>query len=64
MTDWMPFAFVLSVGVLTVLGLLLGSVEDAGVDVDSARRAFWATVVLTTLVFVLYLAEGEGWIWY
>lgn len=64
MTDWLPFAFVLSAGVFTVLWLLVGAVEDAGAEAGNARKAYWVTVALTGVLFVVYLVAGETWLWY
>lgn len=60
----MPSALVLSGGVFAVLWLLLKAVQDAGGSTTRARKAFWATVVVTSLVYLLYLVAGESWIWY
>lgn len=64
MTDWMPFALVLSASVFTLLWLLIDALERQGADVGSARGAYWVSLVLTATVYVVYLVAGESWIWY
>lgn len=64
MTDWLPFAFVLSAGVFTVLWLLVRAVDRSGANTGNVRRAYWTTVVLTGALLVVYLVAGEGWLWY
>lgn len=64
MTDWMPFAFVLSAGVFTVLWLLIGAVEASGGETGDARKAYWAAVALTAVLYAVYLVAGETWLWY
>lgn len=63
MVDWMPFAFVLSMGVFSLLWLLLEADDGAGRSTGDARKAYWGTVALTAALYVVYLAFGEAWLW-
>lgn len=60
----MPFAFVLAVGVFAVLGLLIRSLDEADIAVAGARKAYWAALVATGLIYLVYLGQGEAWLWY
>lgn len=66
MTDWLPIVGVALAGVFTTMALAGRALQAAAPDVDlgTARRAFWITVVLTAGIYGLYLAFGESWLWY
>lgn len=68
MTDWLPWGAVVMAGTFATLALVLQGLgrTPAGQvpDLRNARRALWATVVASAVVFGLYLAFGERWIWY
>lgn len=67
MTDWLPVVGVGLAGTFTTLGLLLkglGNAEGRARAIGAATKAFWVTVVLTALVYAMYLVFDENWLWY
>lgn len=65
MTDWLPWAFVMTAGGYGVLWLVVDAVE-AGTDADLGR-ARTATVVaasVSVLLLFVYVAWGEAWLPY
>lgn len=66
MTDWLPWGGVLMVGTFMTLHFALKSLEAKGIDgnLRNARRAFWATVVLSLLTYAMYLVFDEDWLPY
>lgn len=68
MTDWMPWGAVFMGGVFATLWHLLKAVGEAPAgsrpQLATARRTFWASLGLTLLAYLLYLAFGERWLPY
>lgn len=68
MTDWLPWGGALMVGTLATLGLTLRSLQRTPVgqapDLGAARKALVATAVVTAVLYALYLALDEDWLWY
>lgn len=65
MTDWLPWAFVMTGGAYGVLWLLVDAVE-AGTEADlgQARTATLVAAGVSLLVLLVYVAFGEVWLPY
>jgi hypothetical protein len=68
MTDWLPWGFVFMVGSFATLYFSLQAIEKTPVgqtpNLRKAKLAFNITIALSLLVYSMYLAYGEAWIWY
>ena len=68
MTDWLPWGFVVMLGMYTTLGLVLRALEKSSViqkkDLRLVKIFFWFSILLSLIVYSLYLITGEAWIWY
>lgn len=68
MTDWLPWGLAMMIGMFTTLALQLRALALTPVgqrpDLRLARRSFRITVLVTVVVYLLYVVLGEGWLWY
>ncbi|MCS4539040.1 MAG: hypothetical protein HYY67_09305 [Thaumarchaeota archaeon] len=68
MTDWLPWGFVLMVGLFATTHFALESLGKTPVgqtpNLSKAGLALKITILVSAIVYAMYIAYGERWLWY
>lgn len=67
MTDWLPWGLTLMVGLFTTTYLALESLTKtpAGQAPNLGKASLaLITIIVSTIVYAMYVAYGERWLWY
>lgn len=68
MTDWLPWGFVLMVGFFATSYFALNSLSNTPVgqkpNLSRASLTLKITIIISTILYAMYIAYGQSWIWY